>query len=213
MLANSKFQLFHKDQLPLYIFVGVLFLMGVVFGSLMVNAMSLSQKEELSLMMNSFFHMSIQGANGAGSGDILHYFGTHAKWIGLIWLFGLSVVGLPLILLLDFLKGVLIGFTVGFMASEFSWDGMVFALASVAPQNMLLIPALLIASVAALSFSIQLVKVKFMQQRGTVGEPFAVYSAVTVLMIVVTMGAALMQAYVSPVIIGWTAPIVSALVY
>lgn len=51
----------------------------------------------------------------------------HLKWVGLIWVCGLSVIGLPGILVLNFLKGVLIGFSVGYMVGQYSWKGLLFS--------------------------------------------------------------------------------------
>ncbi|MED4959249.1 stage II sporulation protein M, partial [Paenibacillus macerans] len=102
-----------KDQTPLYVFVAVLFLMGVVFGALMVNALTLEQQQDLSRYFGDFF-LSIN--EGGTEFQLMSYWEVavlHLKWLGLIWLLGLSVIGLPGILILDFLKGVLIGFTVG----------------------------------------------------------------------------------------------------
>ena len=70
----------------------------------------------------------------------------HLKWIGLIWILGLSVIGLPGILILDFLKGVLIGFTVGYLVGQYSWKGLLFALVSIAPQNLFIIPVLMMCA-------------------------------------------------------------------
>ncbi len=207
---TTGFRVFHKEQLPLFLFVIVLFMMGAVFGSLMVNSLSLDQKQEVMQMLNGFFHVSMAEGSAPTSANLVHYFGAHAKWLALIWLFGLSVIGLPLVLVLDFLKGVLIGFSIGFMTSELSWNGLWFALASIAPQNLLLIPALLIASTAAISYSILVVKHRFIQQKGPIAQPMLQYSFISLLMVALSLAAALVQTYISPVLMKWTAPMVAA---
>lgn len=44
-----------KEQNILYIFVAVLFLVGVIFGALMVNALSLEQQQDLGRYLGNFF--------------------------------------------------------------------------------------------------------------------------------------------------------------
>lgn len=44
-----------KEQTPLYIFVAVLFLVGVVFGALIVSSLTLDQQQELGDYLGNFF--------------------------------------------------------------------------------------------------------------------------------------------------------------
>lgn len=50
----QSFRQAFKDQTMLYVFVGVLFLVGVLFGALMVNALSLEQQQEMARYLNHF---------------------------------------------------------------------------------------------------------------------------------------------------------------
>ncbi len=202
---QSNMRIYMKDNLSLYIFVAVLFVMGVIFGALMVNGMSLEQKQDLGSYLGSFINSVNQGGSGNAI-DLTQAFGVHFKWIVLIFVLGLSVVGLPLILILDFIKGVLVGFSVGFMVGQFSWKGMLLALASVAPQNLLLIPAILICSVTAVSFSMFLIKNRFLQRKGSIRQPFVSYVSTTVFLLVFMLGVSFFEVYVSPVLIHWVTP-------
>jgi stage II sporulation protein M len=188
---------FMKENVSLYVFVSVLFVIGVVFGAVMVNALSLEQKQEMSRHLGSFFQ-EVNGGMEIDKGlSFQQSFGMHMKWILLIWLFGLSIIGLPLILILDFLKGVLIGFTVGYLIGQLSWKGMLFAFVSVAPQNLIIIPALLICSVSAIAFSIYMIKNRFIQRKGGIYQPFMRYTSITLLMGVLLLGAAVWEGYFS----------------
>lgn len=114
-------RLMMKEQTPLYIFVAVLFLVGVVFGALIVSALTLDQQQELGDYMGNFFVTVDQQGLPAAPDSYWSIAALNLKWVGLIWILGLSVIGLPGILILDFLKGVLIGFTVGCLVSQYSW--------------------------------------------------------------------------------------------
>ncbi|WP_315971315.1 stage II sporulation protein M [Paenibacillus sp. N3.4] len=188
MNRNLSMKQYIKENLPLFIFISVLFVIGVVFGAVMVNALSMEQKQEMTRHLGSFFQEVNDGAEFDSQQSFVQAFGMHMKWLLLIWLFGLSIVGLPLILVLDFLKGVLIGFTVGYLVGQMSWKGMLFALVSVAPQNLIVIPAILFASVAAMSFSIYMIKNRFMSRNGTMYQPFMRYTSITLLMGVFLLG-------------------------
>ncbi|MCY9664789.1 stage II sporulation protein M [Paenibacillus alginolyticus] len=211
MNRNLTMKQYMKDNLPLFIFVSVLFTIGVVFGAVMVNALSLEQKQEMTRHLGSFFHEINEGAEFDSRQSFVQAFGMHMKWILLIWLFGLSIVGLPLILVLDFLKGVLIGFTVGYLVGQMSWKGMLFALVSVAPQNLIVIPAILFCSVAAMAFSIYMIKNRFMSRNGNMYQPFMRYTTLTLLMGVFLFGAALWEGYISQLMMKWVTPMLVGL--
>ncbi|MEF3301889.1 stage II sporulation protein M [Paenibacillus sp. GYB003] len=210
MNRKLEMRLYMKDHLPLYLFVSVLFVMGVVFGALMVNALSPGQKEEMARHVNSFVQIVNQGSEFGGQGTLWDSFALHLKWIGLIWVLGLSVVGLPLIFILDFLKGVLIGFSVGYLTHQLSWKGMLLAFVSIAPQNLIVIPALVMCSVGACAFSMYIVKNRFLQKRGALYPTFVQYTTTAAGMAVLLFGVALFEAYLSPVMIKWVAPMLVA---
>lgn len=203
---NNQMRHYMKDHLPLYAFVSVLFVMGVVFGALMVNALSPGQKEEMARHVNSFIQLVHQGNEIGGKATFWGSFLLHIKWIALIWVLGLSVIGLPFIFVLDFLKGVLVGFSVGYLVGQLSWKGMLFAFVSIAPQNLIVIPALIICSVAACSFSLHLIRNRFMQKKGPLYPAFVQYASTTVSMGVLLFGVALFEAYLSPHMIQWVTP-------
>lgn len=210
MNRNYQMRLYMREHLPLYVFVSVLFVMGVIFGALMVNALSPGQKEEMARHVNSFIQIVNQGSELGGTATLWSSFALHLKWVGLIWVLGLSVVGLPLIFILDFLKGVLIGFSVGYLVGQLSWKGMLFAFVSIAPQNLVVIPALVMCSVGACAFSLYIVKNRFLQKRGALYPNFMKYTTTTVAMVALLFAAAMFEAYMSPAMIKWVTPMLVA---
>lgn len=204
-------KLFHKDHLPFYLFVFVLFVTGIVFGAVMVGALTLEQRQELARHLSGFFVTVDQGGGFDTSGSFQQSLMLHLKWILLIWVLGLSVIGLPLVYALDFLKGVLVGFTVGYMIGQYSWKGMLFALVSVLPQNLIIIPAIVVTSVAATAFAVQLVKMRVIGRQGQLVPIFARYSGTALLMALLVIAAALYEGYLSPELMKWVTPMLLAL--
>lgn len=217
---TNVYRLYSKEMLPLYLFVCILFIMGVIFGALLVNAMTLQQKQDVGQYLNAFLSnyaspdaavgssagTAAPSASGASTATVWEAFGAHARWVFFIWMLGLSVVGVPLILLLDFLKGVLVGFTVGYLAGQWSWKGVVFAFASVAPQNLIAVPTIIVASVAAISFSLLLVRNRLLHRTGTIGRPFVAFSMTSLTLTLLLLGVAFFEVYVSPGLLEWATP-------
>jgi len=192
-----------REHLSLYIFVSVLFLMGVVFGAFMVNALSLDQKQEIMQQLGSFFYGLLDRGSEGGVGMFVDTFVLQAKWLLLVALLGISVIGLPLILVLDFLKGVLIGFSIGYLVGQFSWKGVLFALASIAPQNLILIPLLVVCSVTAVAFSIRLIRTRFMRRSERLDplqRPWLKITGSTLSFAGLVAAASAIEAFVSPLL-------------
>lgn len=195
---NQTIQHHMEDHLSLYVFTTVLFIMGIVFGSLIVGALTVEQRQDLLGYLQHFFNGLDQGNIADPNVALKHTAAHHLKYIGLMWLLGLSVIGAPLVLVLIFLKGLVIGFTVGFFVRELSWNGLWFAFLSVFPQNLIVVPALLIVSVASIGFSLLLLRNRFIQRHGTIYPQFMSYSFLVMVMACVLVFASFFEAYISP---------------
>ncbi|MCR8642379.1 stage II sporulation protein M [Paenibacillus sp. N1-5-1-14] len=211
-MKSPTWKSYLKEHLSLYIFVGVLFVMGIVFGTVTVNALSLEQKQEMMNYLSSFFNSINDGSlNLEGQNVFISVLTMHLKWIVLIWVLGLSIVGIPLLLILDFLKGVMIGFTVGYLAGQLSWKGILFALVSVAPQNMIVVPMLIVCSVSAISFAIYMVKNRLLTSRGNVMQPLMKFTSIAVTSCLIVTLVSLYEGFVSPYLMRWVTPMLNTL--
>lgn len=197
------------DSLMLYVFVGVLFAVGVVFGALAVHALTLEQQQNLSGDLDRFVRMMEAGMFPDEAETFWSRLVFYSKWIVLIGLLGMTVVGLPLVLALDFLKGALVGFAIGTVVSEHGWKGIVFTLASVVPPNLIVVPAVMIASVAAVTFALHVIRYRLLQSKGRLMPAFGSLCFMLALMLLAVTAASLLEAYVSPALMRWAAPLIS----
>jgi len=196
--VGQTVQAYARDHQSLYWFTIVLFTMGIIFGAVLVNSLPLSQKQELSGFLQYFFNsLSTQGIPET-SAHFQEAFGHYAKTVGIMWVLGLSIIGLPMILLMLFLKGVVVGFTVGFLVNQLQWHGVTFAMLGVLPQNLLVVPALFIVGVSGISFSLRLIKTRLVSKRDGIMPHFVGYTALVVCMLAVLTLAALFETFVSP---------------
>ncbi|MUT65556.1 stage II sporulation protein M [Paenibacillus sp. NEAU-GSW1] len=200
----------NKSQFTLYVFVAVLFVVGVIFGGLMVNALTLEQQQELASDVSQYINLVNNGTAADASHSFWERMLFHGKWLFLLWILGITVVGVPFVLALDFLKGALVGFAIGTLISQHAWKGVLFSLVSVAPPNLIVVPVFMVISVAAISFSTYVVKNRLFQQKGSLVPQIAGFSSTALLMLLMLAGAALLEAYISPVLMQWVAPVLAA---
>ncbi|MFY0542969.1 stage II sporulation protein M [Brevibacillus sp. H7] len=195
---GQTFHTYLREHQSLFLFTIVLFTMGIVFGAVIVNSLALSQKQELLVFLQYFFNNMDQYGIPEPSIHFQQAFGHYVKTVGIMWILGLSIIGLPMILLLLFLKGVVVGFTVGFLVNQLQWQGVTFSLMGVLPQNMLVVPALLIVGVSGIAFSLRLIKTRLMTKRDVIIPHFMSYTVLVMMMLAVLTVAAMFETFVSP---------------
>ncbi|MEN9406273.1 MAG: stage sporulation protein [Bacillota bacterium] len=205
-IGSANKQLLAQPK-KLYLFAVVLFLSGIIIGSLIVNKLDLTQKEGLTGYLRSFFQHVNQGNIVEPQLSFQYLIGDHLKTLGLIWLLSLSVIGTPLAFSSVFLKGFLFGFNIGFFFNQFSWSGVWFACASILPQDLIIIPVYIIVVVSGMSFTITLIKNRLLFYRGSLYPQFLTFSFITMGAVPVLCLTSLFQAYVSPYIMKLFLPI------
>ncbi|MFK4997718.1 stage II sporulation protein M [Bacillus sp. N9] len=126
----------------------------------------------------------------------------NVKFTGFMWILGISIIGFPLILILVFIKGIIVGFSVGFLVSQMGWNGLLLSFVSLLPQNLLIIPVIMFIGVCSIGFSMKLIRKIFMRQSFSIqlAPAFASYVIVYVAAVALITVAASIEAYISPVL-------------
>ncbi len=191
-LMTASFQ----QSWPLYLIVLAVFSTGILLGSLGVNTLPEQQTSDLQRYLQSFLAQSaeiqvdqLQLVKGMLCDNLL---------VGLVmYILGLTIICLPLVLAYIFFRGFVLGFTVGFITAYPDWREFIIVFASMLPQNLLFIPALIIGGVASLSFSMRLIK-RFNNSQTSIGPQFAAYSLIMVGCLTAFALAALAEGYITP---------------
>lgn len=190
-----------REHSSIYLFVTVLFLMGVIFGAVVVNSLSFTQKEDLFYYLSQFFSQ-VSSDEVATSNDLFRQsFFHNIKFIGFMCILGISIIGLPIILILLFMKGMVVGFTVGFLVNQMGWDGFLLSFVSVLPQNLIIIPIFIISATLAVSFSLKMISRQFMKKVGPPIMPlFGRYMMSFIFALIFIGVAAGIEAFLSPIL-------------
>src|SRR5699024_1490185 len=186
------------EHMTIYVFMTILFLTGVIFGAIIVNSMSFVQKQDLFFYLERFFGFVSSEESIRYSTMFKSSFIFHVKYILFMAILGLSVIGLPVIWVLLFLKGIVIGFSVGFMVNQLGMKGFLLASASIAPQNLLIIPTYIIAGTLAMICSLTMLR-KLFSRTATLPmvQPFGRYVGSISLLLVVALGASVVETFIS----------------
>lgn len=187
-----------KEHATIYLFMVILFLTGVIFGAVIVNSMNFVQKQDLYFHLERFFTQIIDGQLVETKDILIQSIFFHLKYLFLLFILGLSVIGLPLVWILIFSKGLVVGFSVGFIVNQMGINGLVLATLSIAPQNIIIIPIYLIAGSLSMIFSLTLLNKLF--TRGishSIFTPFLQYVLVFVILFISSFFGSVIEAFVA----------------
>ncbi|MFT5872952.1 MAG: stage II sporulation protein M [Clostridium sp.] len=116
-----------------------------------------------------------------------------------LWFLGLTIVGLPIIIIIDLFKGFTVGFTFSFMISGLGKSGIGIAILGVLPQNLIYIPCIIFSSVVSMEFSIMLLKNRFNKQgTSSISGRIIYYSAIFIVIIIVLFIGIIIESYIAP---------------
>ncbi len=190
---------FHiKSHAIIYLFMSVLLLSGIIFGAIIVNSMNFAQKQDLFFYLERFFNFTI---NEQGFDHFTLWkasFFYHLKYLALLFLLGLSVIGLPLVWVLLFVKGLVVGFSVGFIVNQLGTEGLLFASLTIAPHNFIIIPVYLVAGTLSMIFAIiSLRKIYSRRNVDSLWQPFVNYIVIFSFLLIMSSTASFIEAYIS----------------
>ncbi len=200
-MRNLKLQIKQHlaDRLGSYLFVVFLFTVGVFSGAISVNQLSFSQRQELLGFLQQFF--SVGTGIPANTDTFLRTLLLNLQSAGVTWLMGLIMFGLPIIILLVFFRGFILGFSVGFLVNQMGLKGLLFATCSVIPHNLFSVPAGLAISAISISFVIQTLKPSKNLVRQKPAKRVWHYTGSVLLLSTLLVVASLVETYVTPALV------------
>lgn len=153
---NSNF----KENKIFYLLVLTFFFVGILLGAYTIKYMDGVDGKDLSDYFTGFVK-SITNQEIKTHELLLSIIKNNILTVVLIIALGFTILGAPLILIIDLVKGFTLGYTFSFLLTTFEGKGIWIALVSTVPQNLLYIPFFVGISIISLELSSAKIKQKF----------------------------------------------------
>lgn len=188
-----------RRQWLVYFIVLLVFTLGLAAGFAGVQKLQTDQTDQLKSEVDRFLQQAgmLEIDFSMATRDVLF---NGLILVAAIYLFGLTVIGIPFVLAILFVRGFALGFAIEFLTREKSIQGTVLTIVAILPHNILMIPALLFAGAASLSFAWLLAK-RFHNSKIQIWPSFVAYSVMMVLVMACFAGAGLVEVYLTPLLI------------
>ncbi|MCW2277356.1 stage II sporulation protein M [Heliophilum fasciatum] len=182
---------------------------GIAVGSIGVTLLPAEQAEELRMQLGT----ALAGLAELDEPRLVwQAVGQNLLSVGLVLFLGLTVIGVPAVLLFLLFRGAVLGFSVGILLMSRPTDGLWMALVALLPSLLLFLPALTVTAVAALIFSLWWIRGR-QGQETTISllKALGLYLGIACILLTVAAFAGFCDAYVTPVLLGrFFTPVVPA---
>lgn len=186
-----------KENKGIFLCVLLFFLIGLVLGSYTVLYMSEIDKKELASYYSNFL--------GVLKNNPINYKGiffdsikNNLIFIVIIALLGFTIIGTPFILIMDLIKGYILGFTFSMMVAMLGNKGIVMVFIALVPQNIIFITCIFLASIISLKYSVTRLKGKISSKTGISSDFSLEYMKSYIFIGIMLVFGVLIEGYISP---------------
>ncbi|MBM7869194.1 stage II sporulation protein M [Clostridium pascui] len=187
-----------KENFWLYVISLICIFTGMVLGVYTVKYMGEIYKTDLISYFQGFTeYLTTESLNYKEV--FLNTIRSNIPFILFIWLLGMTMVGIPVILIIGIIKGYTLGFTISFIINSVGLKGIGIAIFGVIIQNIIYIPCMIIASVLAMEFSLNFLKERIDRRvKENIWIKMLSYSCSFLAIIAVMFVGFFMEAYIIP---------------
>ena len=147
-----------------YIFLLTIILIGFISGIIFSNILSYNDHQEISNTLKDYF-LGIKNNQSINYlGNFLNIFIVNYLYMLLIWIFGLSIIGIILNPFILYFKSFVIGFSVGIIISVYSYLGILGSLLYLFPHLLINLLVYTLLSFYGVKLSIKLFKALFLHK-------------------------------------------------
>lgn len=196
MYNNYKKELSKKNSL--IIIVMVIFLIGIIFGSIYITILSNDQKSIIVKQVGEYF----KNMPKVTFEDKLEIFKnsliSNLLYTTSIWILGLSIVGLPIIFIMLFFKSFILGFSVSSIFAKYDIKGLLKAIIYVLPANLITIILTIVLASYSILISCKLFSCAFKKQTINFKTFMGKYLFLLVISILICILCSLYEAFINP---------------
>lgn len=151
------------SQKKKYVFLAVIMLIGLISGIIFMFFISKADKSLITKQLESFFS-SVKNGEVNYFSSFINSLSSNYLYMFLIWVLGISIIGIPIILFMIFFKSFILGFSMSSITANYGFKGVFMGFAYNLPHQIGLFLIWLLISFFAIGFSIKLFKVLFFKE-------------------------------------------------
>ncbi len=175
------------------------FLLGISAGVFTELMMTHAEKEGMISYLDQYFLLT--SPNDLAFSDIfLKSAGNNLGLLFIMFLSGITAIGFPVAMAALIYKGMALGFSAALLIDSMSFKGVAIIFTSMIPQNLFIIPAIIIAGVAALNIAFHTISNRRFGIKKSLAESSGSYFFINAVLAAVIITGCFIESFLSPLL-------------
>lgn len=147
-----------------YLFLITIIILGFLSGIVLANILSYNDKKEVGEIVETYFLNLKNNESINYIGNFLNNLGVNFFYLLLLFIFGISIIGIVLNPFILYFKSLITGFSVGIIISLYSFKGILGGILYLFPTQLLNLLIYMLVSFYGINLSIRLFKILFLRK-------------------------------------------------
>ena len=183
-----------------YVFLLSLVLIGIISGIFFIIFISkedkLLVKKEIEILFDTINNHRINYLK-----TFINSFSSYLVSILGIYLLGISIIGMPLIVLFLYIKGFVFGFSISSIINIYHVKGVPLALSYLFPTHLILLITYILLGFHAIGFSIKLFRYLFLKENILLNKYFKKMNKVFLISFILVIICCILETFLTPFLI------------
>ena len=180
-----------------YLFLITIIILGFLSGIVLANILSYNDKKEVGEIVETYFLNLKNNESINYIGNFLNNLGVNFFYLLLLFIFGISIIGIVLNPFILYFKSLITGFSVGIIISLYSFKGILGGILYLFPTQLLNLLIYMLVSFYGINLSIRLFKVLFLRKNINNNEFMKKYFQVLLFSSIVLLISTLYETFLS----------------
>ena len=179
------------------LFIISIIILGIISGSIFLMLASTTDKTavitQIKIFMTNINNNTIDNGLALRNSLIINYL-----FVGLIWILGLSIIGVLVNIFLTFIKGFLVGFSISSLFLTYGYKGVLASLLYTFPTQLINIFVVSILSIYSVMFSKNLLQIISSKTNTNNRLMLKKYIVIVIISIILSFISSLLEVYLFP---------------
>jgi len=175
------------------------FLLGISAGIFTELMMTTAEKEGVISYLDKYFLLN-SPSDLAFSEIFMKSAGNNLGLLLIMLLAGITAFGFPVVLAALIYKGMALGFSAALLIDSMSFKGIAIVFTSMIPQNLIIIPAIVIAGIAGLNMAFHTISNRKFGIKKSLAESSGSYLFVNAVLAAVVLVGCFIESFLSPLL-------------
>ena len=182
-----------------FLFLAIICIIGIITGSLFMTVLSSEDKEIVTNSLNDYI-VNI-GSIKMNFSTFLSNFILNILYAIIIWILGISIIGLPIVIIIIFFKSFVISFSISAFIINYKFKGILYALAYIFPHMIINLLIYLYLGVFSIKISSSIVKGILIKKNINLKDSMITYIKLFAICFIIILLTSVYESFIIPIIL------------